>query len=160
MDEYSLIPQPEEISIREREDAMGAYLMMFASVGAGLPLPFINLVAAWIYYLVNKTKNRFVRFHILQSLYSQLPVTIINSFAVVIVVYRLISGMGFPLMLRSFLAVLIVVNLVYFAFSLLAAIRARQGRLYYFAFFGRLAFEKVFNAPDAEPDDITNRPPY
>ena len=46
---YHPLPQPHELSEREKEDAMGAYLMMFAAVGAGLPLPVINLIAAIIY---------------------------------------------------------------------------------------------------------------
>ena len=43
---YAEIPQPEEVSTREREDAMGAYLMIFGALAAGLPLPIINLIAA------------------------------------------------------------------------------------------------------------------
>jgi len=52
MSDYDAIrlPQPDEITRREREDAMGAYFMMFAAWGIGLPLPFLNLVAAGIYY--------------------------------------------------------------------------------------------------------------
>ncbi|MCH8330385.1 MAG: hypothetical protein IH946_03240, partial [Bacteroidetes bacterium] len=50
---YHPLPQPDDIPTREREDAMGAYLMMFAAVAAGLPLPIINLIAAIIYYYVN-----------------------------------------------------------------------------------------------------------
>ncbi len=46
---FNPILQPNEIDILEKEDAMGAYLMMFAALGAGLPLPVLNLVAAIIY---------------------------------------------------------------------------------------------------------------
>ncbi|MCH8319303.1 MAG: hypothetical protein IIA88_12580, partial [Bacteroidetes bacterium] len=42
---YLPVPQPDEIPTREKEDAMGAYLMMFAAIAAGLPLPIINLIA-------------------------------------------------------------------------------------------------------------------
>ena len=40
MEEHSThiaLPQPHEIRNGEREDAMGAYLMMFAAWGAGSP---------------------------------------------------------------------------------------------------------------------------
>ena len=40
--------------IRIKEDAMGAYFMMFATAAMGLPLPILNLVAAIIYYYVNR----------------------------------------------------------------------------------------------------------
>ena len=43
-DNFHPLPQPNEVSSREREDGMGAYLMMFASLGVGLPLPIINLI--------------------------------------------------------------------------------------------------------------------
>ena len=64
--EYHPIPQPEEISTREKEDAMGSYLMMFAAIGAGLPLPMLNIIATFIDYFLHKSKGRFVRFHVLQ----------------------------------------------------------------------------------------------
>jgi len=41
--EYYPLQQPEDISEREKEDAMGSYLMMFAAVAIGLPLPIINI---------------------------------------------------------------------------------------------------------------------
>ena len=33
---------------------MGAYLMMFASLAIGLPIPLVNLIASVIYFLVNR----------------------------------------------------------------------------------------------------------
>ena len=68
--EFYPLPQPEEIAEREKVDAMGAYLMMFAAVAVGLPLPIINLIAAVVYYFVNRKKSRFIHFHCLQSLLS------------------------------------------------------------------------------------------
>jgi len=64
---YHPIPQPDEIEVRVREDAMGAYLMMFATAALGLPLPILNLVAAIVYYYVNRDKGKFVQFHMLHS---------------------------------------------------------------------------------------------
>ena len=72
------LPQPDEISNREKEDAMGAYFMMFAAWAIGFPLPILNLVAAVIYFFVNKKNSRFIAFHALQSLLSQIPVTLVN----------------------------------------------------------------------------------
>lgn len=76
---YHDIEQPDQLSNREKEDAMGAYLMMFGALAAGLPLPIINLLAAVIYYFVNAKKGRFIKFHSLQSLLSQLPTSIMNA---------------------------------------------------------------------------------
>jgi len=36
---YLPLPQQDEIPEREREDAMGAYIMMFAAFASSLPLP-------------------------------------------------------------------------------------------------------------------------
>ena len=58
--EYYPLEQPDELSTRQKEDAMGAYLMMFAALGAGLPLPIINLIAAVIYYYINKSASSVV----------------------------------------------------------------------------------------------------
>ncbi len=80
--EFYPLEQPIQLSKKEKEDAMGAYLMMFAAIGAGLPLPIINLIASLIYYFVQKNNSRFVRFHSLQSLLSQLPTTAVNAVAV------------------------------------------------------------------------------
>ena len=52
-EKYVKLPQPHELSEREKEDAMGAYLMMFAALATSLYLPIINLIAATVYYYVN-----------------------------------------------------------------------------------------------------------
>jgi uncharacterized membrane protein len=160
-DEWHPVPQPSEISKTEREDAMGAYLMMFAALGAGLPLPMINLIASVIYYYLNRQKSRFVRFHALQSLWSQLPVTLMNGFLVIWSI-RLFILQGY---LDQHFWVLIlaalVINLIYIGFSLYAAAMAHKGRMYYFVFFGRLAYTQVFRsgAGADSPEFPENHPP-
>ena len=53
--------------------------MMFVTAAFGLPLLILNLVAAIIYYIVNRSKGRFVHFHTLQSLYSLIPVNLLKE---------------------------------------------------------------------------------
>ena len=62
MTAYIEIPQPDALGEREKEDAMGAYFMMFAALASSLPLPIINLIAAIVYYYINRKKSRFVHF--------------------------------------------------------------------------------------------------
>ena len=143
-DQYYPVPQPEEIEIREREDAMGSYFMMFASMGAGLPLPFLNLIASAIYFYVNRQKGRFVRFYLVQSMYSQIPVTLLNSVAVVWGVKTFLTAGWITDVYAGFLVMLLVVNLIYFIISIIAAVQARQGRFYYFPFFGKMAYHMSF----------------
>lgn len=162
-EKYHPVPQPDEVSKRERDDAMGAYLMMFAALAAGLPLPMLNLIASVIYYSVNKNKGRFVKFHCLQSLWSQLPTTALNIGLISWTIRNLIADDGyFSDTYKGYLAMVLIVNLLYFVFSIVGAVRARQGRMYYFLFFGRLSYQSAFAIREgSESGTVTreNRPP-
>lgn len=150
MNDDLVIPQPEEIDSRERERGLASYFMMFISSTIGLPLPFINLIASWIYFSYTKKTSKFVKFHSLQSLISQIPVTILNTLLViwfVLIMVHNIDHLKDALVTSSFLgfvATVLSVNLVYIIFSIIAAVRAYQGRLYYFPFFGNIAFKHSF----------------
>jgi len=162
--EYYPLPQPAEIPEREKEDAMGAYLMMFAAVAIGLPLPIINLIAAIIYYYINRKKSRFIHFHSLQSLLSQIPTTVINWGLVIWSVGILLREnwkltpefWGYAIFAGTS-------TLLYFVFSLIAAYKARQGRMYYFLFFGKVAYEAAYKMVPEKPGESSepaNKPPF
>ncbi len=159
--QYHPLPQPHEVSQREKEDAMGAYLMMFAATAIGLPLPILNLIAAIIYYFVNRSKGRFVRFHALQSLYSQIIVSLLNSALVIWTVIILVHKHAFTQEYWGLLITAGVINLAYFVFSLVGAVRARKGRFFYFLFFGQLAYTRVYAVREDEASDEhpVNLPP-
>jgi len=158
--EYHPIPQPEEIEVRVREDAMGAYFMMFATTAMGLPLPILNLVASIIYYYVNRDKGKFVQFHTLQSLYSQIPVTLLNSGLVAWTIVNFAKDLDFTSFYWGYLVMTAAADLVYFIFSLVGAVKARKGIFYYFIFFGKLAYHQVYRIrPEQGPDVPENRPP-
>ncbi|MCO6500931.1 MAG: DUF4870 domain-containing protein [Vicingus serpentipes] len=158
------VPQPEDIPLREKEDAMGAYLMMFAALAAGLPLPIINLIAALIYFYVNKNKSRFVYFHSLQSLYSQIPTTVLNAVLVFWTIGIWFRGYEFNDIYKGYLIATIVANLIYFVFSLIAALKARKGKMYYFLLFGKIAYLQVFTIKNGgnenEEKKVVNQPPF
>ncbi len=162
---YHPILQPDQLTNREKEDGMGAYLMMFASIAAGLPLPIINLVASVIYYFTNRSKSRFVHFHALQSLLSQVPTSLMNAG----LVFWIIQVFVFENMERSevffgYAAVVFLANLLYFAFSIVAAVKARKGRMYYFIFFGGLAYQWIYstegNLHKDQSEAASNKPPF
>ncbi len=142
---YYVLPQPHELSEREKEDAMGAYLMMFASLATSLPLPIINLIAAVIYYYINRKKGRFIHFNCLQSLLSQLPTTLVN-WGLLYWGLQIFFFDNYELSdyFYAYLGFSIIANLVYFIFSLVAAVRARKGIFMYFIFFGPYAYQKVY----------------
>ncbi|MCK5735380.1 MAG: DUF4870 domain-containing protein [Spirochaetaceae bacterium] len=156
-----ILPQPDEITRREREDAMGAYFMMFAAWGIGLPLPFLNLVAAGIYYGINRKKSKFVAFHALQSLTSQIPVTVVNAGLLFWLIRNLVTEIGFFSSFWIYLSFAVVINVAYLVTSLIALTRAYKGNFFYFPIFGRLAFDSWYgaNAPEGEAGVRPNRPP-
>jgi uncharacterized Tic20 family protein len=168
---YHPVEQPDDIPIREREDAMGAYLMMFAALAAGLPLPIINLIAALVYYFTNRSKSRFIEFHSLQSLFSQIPTTLLNAGLVVWTLRILFKdgsffnensfAEGFATvgdMYWGYIYVVIAANLIYVIFSIVGAVYARKGRMYYFIFFGKLSYHVAYRKK-SEPRTFVNQPP-
>ena len=64
-------------------------------------------------------------------------------------------------MIKLFLFFVIVWNLIYTIFSLIACVKARKGQFYYFIFFGRIAFEQYYgkNAQIKREKEIKNIPP-
>ncbi|MCK5134733.1 MAG: DUF4870 domain-containing protein [Bacteroidales bacterium] len=157
---YHPIPQPDEIEVRVREDAMGAYLMMFATAALGLPLPILNLVAAIVYYYVNRDKGKFVQFHMLQSLYSQIPVTLLNSGLVAWTIVNFVRDFNFTSIYWGYLIMTGVAGLVYLIFSIVGAVKARKGLFYYFIFFGKIAYHQVYRIrPEQTGSTPSNQPP-
>lgn len=164
--EHHPIPQPDEVPYREREAAMGGYLTMFASIGAGLPFPLINLLASYIYYHFLKKETRFVRYHTLHSFLAQIPISLLNAGLVLWTVRILWVQGNFSDLFFGYLWAVVLANLTYFVFSIVAAVRARNGRFFYFLFFGRLAFDLIYKVePQKEKEEEkerhqpVNRPP-
>lgn len=151
--DYYPIQQPHDLPSKEKEDGMSAYFMMFASLAAGIPLPILNLVAAAIYYHANKHKSRFVQFHSLQSLVSQLPVSILNFGLVVWIIYLFRSNFDTSMWFVLYAVLTALFNLTYVILSIIAAIKARNGRMYYFLFFGNYCYEKVYKVRNIEDEN-------
>lgn len=148
------IPQPYEVIKKERNDATGAYMMMFITLSVGLPLPFINLLASWIYWLINKSKVPFVRFHMLQSLYSQLIITVVNMGAVFYFVRMFIFGLGNGSYLEILTIIIFVgvANLIYFIMSIIGATKANKGQMYYFPIIGSMSYQQAFKKSFQDDD--------
>lgn len=158
--EYYPLPQPDEIETRVKEDAMGAYFMMFATSAIGMPLPILNLVAAIIYYYVNRSKGKFVQFHTLQSLWSQIPVTLLNSGLVAWTIVNFVHDYDFSSYYWGYLIMVACANLIYFIFSIVGAVQARKGIFYYFLFFGKIAYHQVYQIrPEKDYGKTLNKPP-
>lgn len=137
-----VLPQPNELSKREKEDAMGAYLMMFASMGVGLPLPVINLIASIIYFFMNKNKSRFVAFHSLQSLITQIPISLLNAGVIFWFIRNIIiEPVTFSNYFWAYLIFTGLWNVVYFFYSIVACVKAYKGCFFYMLLFGGFVFD-------------------
>jgi len=155
---YYDVPQPNEVGKRDREDGMGAYLMMFASTAIGLPLPIINSLAAIIYYFTNRKKSPYVHFHSLQSLLSQIPTSILNAILIFWSVrIWFMESLSYNDYFKGYLIATIVANVIYFIFSLIAAMRAYKGRMYYMILFGPIAYNVAFRKRAEK--QFVNKPP-
>jgi uncharacterized membrane protein len=156
------LPQPDQIAEREKEDAMAAYLMMFASIAIGLPIPLVNLVASVIYYLVNRKSSRFVAFHCLQALLTHLPVVFLNAAIVGWLIGILVTQAQFGPAFFWFLFFVGLANVAYIVWSIIALVHARKGRLVYMPLVGRYCFSRYYG-PKAEersaPRAWENKPP-
>lgn len=154
------LPQPSEITYKEKERAMAAYLMMFATAALGLPLPFINLVAALVYYYFIKESSRFVKFHSFQSLISQIPISILNGALITWAIRNFLGYGEFNDIFWGYLIAIIVFNVIYVIFSLIAAFKSYNGRMYYFLFFGRIAYREAFKKSfGLDKSSVVNKPP-
>ncbi len=60
-----------------RDQAAWAYFISFASLGLGLPIPFLSLVAGVAFHLVQHKKSPFLAFHSWQALLLGLPASVV-----------------------------------------------------------------------------------
>ncbi len=158
-----ILPQPAEVPKKDREDAMGAYLMMFGSWFIGLPLPIFSFIAALVYHLINRKRSRFVAFHSMQSFLTESLISLVNTVAIVWLILCMVDDFTFPVPFWVYIAVVGIWNLIYIIFSLIAAVKAYKGQFYYFLVFGRMSFDmyygkKAFNTA-AEEAEVKNLPP-
>ena len=110
---------------------MGAYLMMFASLAIGLPIPLLNLIASVIYFLVNRKTSPFVAFHALQALLTHIPVVLLNAGVVAWLITNLATHAASWAWFLWYLFFTVLVNLTYIVWSIVALIHASKGRFFY-----------------------------
>ena len=141
---------------------MAAYLMMFASLAIGLPIPLVNLIASFIYFFVNRKSSPFVAFHSLQALLTHVPVVLLNAGLVGWLIGILATQAGFHAAFFWYLFFTILVNIAYIVWSIVALIHAHKGRFFYMPVVGRLCFSRYYGpraAARRTPRRWENKPP-
>lgn len=136
--------QEAAIYPHEYEQASNSYLMAIAAVIAGLPLPIINLIAAFGYYLGHRKSSYFVRWHCIQSIIGQAILIPFNSIAfswTLIIMFNNRYNLNYNSdseLVGSFfdrtnsaywiyIAIIILINIIEFIVVIYAAIQVRKG---------------------------------
>lgn len=111
----------------EAEKASNSYLMSLIALIAGLPLPIINLIATFIFYLGNRKGTYFVRWHCTQALLSQFSLLFINSFGFWWTVSIVFDEEQITNNYIAYLITAFVFNLAEFIATIYTAIQTRKG---------------------------------
>lgn len=123
----------------EAEKASNSYLMSLIALLAGFPLPIINLIATFIFYLGNRKGTYFVRWHCTQALLSQLSVFIINSYGFWWTMSILFSSQKVTNNYIAYIIAAIIFNLTEFIATVYTAIQTRKGIHIEWWFYGNLS---------------------
>jgi uncharacterized membrane protein len=101
-----------------------------------------------------------VQFHTLQSLYSQIPLSLLNIGLIVWLIINLVRELSFTEAFWGYLIMAAVANIVYLIYSIIGAVKARNGLFYYFLFFGKVAYTQVYRIREERPSaGMANKPP-
>ena len=127
--------QPTE---HENEKASNSYLMSLVAVIAGLPLPIINLLATFFFYLANRKSTYFVRWHCTQALLSQMVLLFANSYSFWWTVSILFTDEKATNNYFAYLFTVIVFNVLEIISTIYCAVQTRKGKHVQVFFFGNL----------------------
>jgi hypothetical protein len=134
----------------EAESASNSYLMSLVALVAGLPLPIVNLIATFFFYLGNRKGTYFVRWHCTQALLSQFSVLFINSFGFWWTISIVFYDESISNVYLAYMLVVLVFNLTEFIATIYTAIQTRKGIHIEWWFYGELTnnLVKKRNAKD------------
>lgn len=131
----SFVYQPME---HEAEKASNSYLMSLFAVMVGLPIPIINLIATFIFWINNKKGTYFVRWHCMHALLSQFSLLSVNSISFYWTISVIFNALPMTNSWIAWVMTAIIFNLAEIAITIQAAIKTRKGQHVYWTFFGPL----------------------
>ena len=122
----------------EAEKASNSYVMSLVALVAGLPLPIVNLIATFIFFLANKKGTYFVRWHCTQALLSQFSLLIINSFGFWWTISIIFDSEPITNKYISYIITVFLFNLAEFITTIYTAVNTRKGIHVSWWFYGNL----------------------
>ena len=120
----------------ECEKASNSYLMSLLAIMVGLPLPIINLIATFVFFMGNRNSTHFVRWHCTQALISQLTVLVINSIGFSWTMRVLFTDLTVTNEYIAYMITAVVFNLTELIATIVAAQQVRKGKHVHLWFFG------------------------
>ncbi|MDR1562952.1 MAG: DUF4870 domain-containing protein [Dysgonamonadaceae bacterium] len=123
----------------EAEKASFAYLMSMLIVIIGIPLPIINVIGSIFFYIANRKKTYFVRFHAMQSMLLHIAVILVNSVGLFWSISVLTGHAAASNLYFSYIATAIICNIIEIVTALYAAIETRKKKDIKILFFGALS---------------------
>ena len=127
--------QPGE---HEAESASNSYLMSLVAVVAGLPLPIVNLLATFFFFIANRKKTFFVRWHCTQALLSQLSLFCMNTVGFWWTVSIMFFDQSVTNNYIGYMIVIFFFNVAEFIATIYTAVKTRNGKHVEWFFYGDL----------------------
>jgi len=131
--QFSYNPREDEL-----EKASNSYLMSLIAIMVGLPLPIINLIGTFIFFLGNIKGTYFVRWHCIQALISQVFLLCINFISVSWTLSIIFSTNTITNNYISYVLSAIIVNIIEFIATIHSMVKVRNGYHVEWWFFGKL----------------------
>ncbi len=122
----------------ENEKATNAYVMSLIALMVGLPLPVVNLVATFIFYMGNRKGTYYVRWHTTQALLSQLSLFVINSIGFWWTIRVILDKADISNMFIAYVVALLIINLTEFIATIYTSMKVTKGQHVSWWFYGDL----------------------
>lgn len=122
----------------EAEKASNSYVMSVVALVAGLPLPIINLIATFIFFVANRKGTYFVRWHCMQALLSQFSLLLINSFGFWWTISIIFDSEPITNKYIAYIITVLLFNLAEFITTVYTAVNTRKGIHVSWWFYGNL----------------------
>lgn len=116
-----------KVTDQEAETASSAYLMSLVALMVGLPIPIVNLIATFLFYLNTRKSSYFVRWHSMQALLSQASMLFINSTGFWWTVSIITGNEVISNSYIAYIIAAILFNLAEFSVTIYTAIQIRKG---------------------------------
>jgi len=129
---------PYKPSEHECEKASNSYVMSLVAVVAGLPLPIVNLIATFFFFIANRKSTYFVRWHCTQALVSQMALLAMNSVGFWWTISIVFGNENVDNSYFGYIITILVFNLLEFISTMYSAIQTRKGIHVQLWFFGNL----------------------